>query len=117
MAEEDESGRPDVETCIENCSECQRLCLETVEYCLRLGGQHASQVQIRRLTDCAHLCVLAVDFIIRNSDLRAQACAFCAVACERCADQCEFLADHDLQFQECAEICAQCAESCRELMR
>lgn len=115
MAKREEQFDPDLEICIENCMECHRTCLETLQYCLRLGGRHAQIEHIRRLSDCADICQTAADFMIRGSDLHRETCAVCAEICTRCADDCAALAANDLQMQECAEVCAQCAETCRAM--
>lgn len=115
MAKQQEHFNPDLETCIENCTECHRICLETIQYCLRTGGTHADVARVRLLQDCAEICETVADFMIRNSELHREACAVCAEVCARCADECAALGNNDFQMQECAETCAQCAESCREM--
>lgn len=115
MAKQEEYFNADIDTCIENCIECHRICLETLQYCLRLGGRHAEPEHIRRLADCADICQTTADFLIRGSELHRETSAVCGEICGRCADDCAALAGNDLQLQECAETCAQCAESCREL--
>ena len=32
---------PEIQQCIENCQECHRICVETAQHCLTLGGPHA----------------------------------------------------------------------------
>ena len=105
----------DMEACIENCTECHRICLEAVHHCLHKGGAHADPDLIRLLLDCAQICQTSADFMIRSSSLHQETCATCAEVCAHCADECAGLGGEDAQMQECADVCAQCAESCREM--
>lgn len=115
MATPEEYINHPMEECIENCTECHRICLESIEYCLRMGDKHADAAHILLLTDCAQICQAAADFMIRGSQLHHQICAACAEVCERCADDCASLGAADEQMQECAELCAVCEESCAEM--
>ena len=112
-----ETFNADLEDCIENCLECHRLCLETIEHCLRTGGKHVDAAHIRLLSDCAQICQTSADFMMRGSDLHAETCAACAEICARCADSCAALASDDDQMQDCGDVCARCAESCGRLAR
>src|SRR5262245_51407097 len=110
MARQEEEFDADMETCIEHCTECHRICLETMQYCLSLGGEHAAAAHIGLLIDCAQICQTSADFMIRGSRLHQETCAACAEICAHCADACAALGAEDEQMQECAEICSQCAE-------
>ena len=101
--------------CIERCSDCHDVCLETVQHCLGRGGEHAAPDHIRALLDCAQACDTSRDFMLRGSPLHHATCGTCAEACERCAESCEALADDDEQMRRCAEECRRCAESCRAM--
>jgi len=115
MAKAEEFINHNMEDCIENCNECHRICLETMEYCLRMGGKHADAARIGLLADCAQICQTSADFMIRGSALHQQICAACAEVCSRCADDCTALSADDEQMQECAELCVVCEESCAEM--
>lgn len=104
----------DMKECIDNCTECHHICLETVAYCLSKGGRHAEAAHIRTLLDCAELCQTSADFMLRNSALHGRTCELCAEACERCAQSCEAFGN-DAQMKKCAEICRRCAKTCREM--
>ena len=106
---------PAMHDCIERCSDCHHVCMETVLHCLERGGEHAAADHIRALLDCAQACDGSRDFMLRGSPLHARACALCAEACDRCAESCESTADGDEQMQRCADECRRCAESCREM--
>lgn len=106
----------DIQTCVQNCTECHRICLETAAYCLQKGGKHAEPNHVRLLLDCAQICQTSADFMIRGSDLHTWTCAVCAEICEVCAKDCESMGD-DQQMKRCAEVCRRCADSCREMAR
>lgn len=100
--------------CIQDCTDCHNVCLETVAHCLQLGGAHAEAAHIGLLLDCAQMCATSADFMLRGSELHGRACAVCAESCERCAASCERFSD-DEQMRSCAELCRRCAESCRRM--
>ena len=102
-----------MEECISNCTECHRVCLETITHCLRQGGRHAEADHIRLLLDCAQICATSADFMIRGSGLHGRTCGVCAEVCARCAEDCERIDRDDEMMRRCAEVCRRCAESCR----
>ncbi|HSH79114.1 MAG TPA: four-helix bundle copper-binding protein [Herpetosiphonaceae bacterium] len=104
----------EMQQCIQNCTDCHRICLETVAYCLRMGGKHAEAAHIRLLLDCAEICQTSANFMIRGSDFHGRTCGVCAEVCEACAQDCEQMGD-DAQMRACAEMCRRCAESCRHM--
>ena len=101
----------DMQKCIENCLQCHGICIETIEHCLDLGGEHTAPEHIRLLTDCAEICQASVNFMLRGSSVHPQVCAVCDDVCERCAQDCERFGD-DKMMKDCAEVCRRCAESC-----
>jgi hypothetical protein len=108
------AGRSSMQECIENCTECHRVCLETVTHCLQQGGAHAEASHIRLLLDCVQICQTSADFMSRGSELHAQTCGVCADICERCARDCERWGE-DPQMKACAEVCRRCATSCHQM--
>ena len=115
MANQQENLNHDFAECIENCTECHRVCLETMQYCLRLGGEHAAMTHIRLLADCAQICQTSADFMMRGSELHQEICAACAEVCSRCGNNCALIDADDAQLQECAEVCLRCAATCGEM--
>ena len=101
---------PEMHECIHNCEECHDACLHEIHDCLKKGGKHAAADHIGLLMDCAQMCHIAHDFMLRHSRLHAVTCGACANICEDCAKSCEELGDN-----ECAEICRRCAKSCRAM--
>jgi hypothetical protein len=102
--------------CIDECSTCHRVCLETLTHCLAKGGRHAEAHHVRLLTDCAEICQTSANFMLRNSELHIFTCGACSEVCERCARSCEEVSDDDLMAR-CAEACRSCADICREMSR
>lgn len=101
-----------MQECIDNCTTCHRVCVETASYCLEQGGRHAEASHVRLLLDCAEICQTSANFMLRGSELHAYTCGACAEICARCADACERMGD-DEQMRRCAEVCRRCADSCR----
>jgi hypothetical protein len=101
---------PEMESCIEACTACHHVCLETVAHCLKRGGNHAEEGHIRLLLDCAHICQTSADFMLRGSSFHDAVCGVCAKVCSTCAADCERFSD-DAEMIRCAEQCRLCAES------
>jgi hypothetical protein len=104
-----------IEECIKACTECYKTCTQTITHCLEMGGEHASPEHVDLLRDCAEICKLSVDFMLRDSQFAAQLCGLCADICERCAEQCEQMAGDDETMQQCADTCRRCVETCRAM--
>jgi Domain of Unknown Function (DUF326) len=105
----------DLEQCIENCTRCHRICLETTAIHFRgEGGGSERESLIRLLLDCAEICQTSANFMIRGSELHGHTCAACAAVCERCAEECDKVGE-DPHMAACAEICRACAQTCREM--
>jgi len=103
---------PFMQACIEHCSACHAVCLQTITHCLARGGVHAAPGHIALLATCADLCRVSADAMLRGSDAHEAICLACADVCRRCADDCERLGDDDPAMQHCVQACRRCAESC-----
>jgi hypothetical protein len=104
-----------MEQCIDNCTNCHRICLETAAR--HFAGESSPRLveqQVRLLLDCSDICRLGADFMIRGSTMHQHTCRACAEICARCADECDRMGE-DPYMAACAEICRRCAESCREM--
>lgn len=76
-----------MQDCIEACSHCHQVCLQTAtNHCLEVGGKHVEAEHFRLMLNCAAVC-------------------------EACAASCKKLGGMD----ECVEACTNCAESCRKM--
>jgi hypothetical protein len=103
-----------MQDCIQQCLKCQRVCLETMTYCLDKGGAHAEPGHIRLLLDCAEICRTSADFMLRGSDLHSLTCEVCAEICSECADDCESF-EGDPRLRDCERVCRACADSCQAM--
>ena len=108
------SMNQDIQGCILDCQDCHRICLDTLQHCLKLGGRHAEAEYIQTMLDCAEICATSANFMLRNSVLQCRLCSACADACTRCADACD-RPGSDAKMQACAEMCRRCAASCQRM--
>ncbi len=100
--------------CIDACTDCRAVCLETMNHCLIKGGKHADAEHIRTLLDCADICNVSAGFMLRESSLHGEVCRACATVCNACASSCDAMAD-DEEMKRCAEVCRECAKSCEKM--
>lgn len=101
--------------CIQNCLGCYVVCAETFTRCLKLGGKHSEREQINLLFDCAKICNINADFMLRNSTRYPQICSLTANICNECSGECDKFEEGFMK--ECARVCRRCAESCREMVK
>lgn len=104
-----------IQECIGHCSGCHNLCVNTIAHCLDLGGEHASRAHIQLLQDCADICAMTANFLLRGSGFHPQLCAVCAEISQRCAEDCERLGPDDEVMRQCATVCRRCADACRNM--
>ena len=100
--------------CIHNCTDCHDICLQTIQHGLHRSGTHAEAMHISTMMDCAELCHLCADFMLRGSALHSETCGVCARACEACAKSCALFHD-DPVMQRCIDACNKCSESCKQM--
>lgn len=105
----------EMRSCIQNCTDCHRICTETAAHCLQMGGKHAEPAHIRLLLDCAQICQTSSDFMLRTSHFHMDTCRLCAEVCSQCAESCARLGQDDPAMQECSAACRRCADSCRNM--
>lgn len=102
----------DLKSCIDECNTCADVCLNMAStHCLEKGGEHVAPAHFRLMLDCAEICRVSADFMLRNSPRHQLTCGICAEVCDRCAESCEKLDG----MERCAEACRRCAESCRKM--
>lgn len=100
--------------CIDACANCHAVCVATIDYCLKKGGDHANPEHIRTLQDCADVCRTSADLMLRGSPIHGSLCGVCAEACARAAESSAQWPDDEV-MSACAEACRACAESCRSM--
>lgn len=96
------------------CLECSVTCLETLQYCAKIGDSHRDPAHLQLLRDCAELCVTTANFLATDSYYRTELAMICAEICDACAIDCEQF-ENDEQMRLCAEICQTCAVTCRRV--
>lgn len=101
-------------TCISNCLDCHRSCLETVAYCLNKGGEHAAADHIALLLTCADICQTSANAMLHGHTVHQITCGACAEVCRQCAAGCSAMAT-DSAMKACADRCTRCAESCQSM--
>ena len=100
---------------IQNCEECHGICTEITVYGIRQGGNYADPDHVGLLLDCAQMCALSADFMLRLSHYNGRVCDACSAICRRCADSCERVGPADTRMKQCTDVCRRCAESCRRM--
>ncbi|MEO6096477.1 MAG: four-helix bundle copper-binding protein [Fibrobacteria bacterium] len=95
-------------------TECAQACRACASACLGEKNIDMLRECIRLDLDCAGVCDLAADFMLRGSPFHGQVCEVCADICDACAAEC---GKHKRMkhCQECAEACRRCAEACRSM--
>ncbi len=96
--------------CIDNCTQCHAICLETINYCLGTGGAHPAPEHIALLAPVPGTCAPSADALLRGASAPSVVCSACAEICRQCADACDAM--NDPEMTRCAEVCRRCAESC-----
>lgn len=100
-------------TCIRECLECMKKCNQCYDACLQEEEVYPMSACIRLTRDCADVCILAAQFMTRNSEHMKEACVLCADICNRCAEECR---NHAYEHcQACAAACEACAKKCRAM--
>lgn len=93
---------------------CQSICVQTIQYCLQMGGSHVEPSHMQLLQDCAEICETTGTMLLRASPQHNQVTAACADICERCARSCDRFAG-DAQMKACADACRHCAAACQQV--
>ncbi len=104
-----------MDQCIQECLNCHRLCLQTIQHCLRMSGMHEDPVHIGLLIDCAEICQTSANFMINRSGFHSKTCGLCAEICLVCEEDCRAVGRDDEVMRACADTCRRCAELCRTI--
>lgn len=113
-SEEHEQEHDAMQECIEECLNCHAVCTMTAQHCLVKGGEYADVNVIGVLLDCAELCQVSANFMLRGSPFHAVTCAACAELCRTCEEVCRSVGG-DEQMDHCADVCAACGDSCEQM--
>lgn len=115
MSGGEEQEHDAMQECIEECLNCHAVCTMTAQHCLVKGGEHADVNVVGVLLDCAELCQVSGNFMLRGSPFHALTCAACAELCRTCEELCRSVAGDDEQMDHCADVCAACGDSCEQM--
>lgn len=92
--------------------ECAIACRLCAEACIKRNDIELLQRCIHLNVDCAELCTITINFLIRNSEILDDQLDVCAELCALCAEESN---RHYSQVPECrqsAELCALAEEAC-----
>ncbi|HAJ48773.1 MAG TPA: ferredoxin [Alphaproteobacteria bacterium] len=103
-----------MDACIAACHDTHRATLIALTECLSKGGKHAAATHIQALLDCAHICALSTDVMLRRSAMHQSVCRLCAEICDLCAASCDTFGA-DPAMRACAAACRRCADACRQV--
>src|SRR3546814_13619771 len=80
----------EMQECMDACHACHVSCLSmAMNHCLEAGGQHTEPKRFKLMMDCAQICSVALDFMVRGSEHHQHICRECAEICRACAASCE----------------------------
>ena len=102
------------QSCITACAECAAECKHCASACLDEQDMNRLTHCIKLNTDCAAICLLAVEFMASGSEFANKVCKLCAEICNACADECE-KHSHMGHCKRCAEECRKCAAICMSI--
>lgn len=105
-----------VQQAIDDCKECHAICVQTIQYSIQYGSSHVAPDHLRLLEDCAQICQLSEDLMLRSSFSSPAICEVCASVCDYCAVSCDQMGEGtNAQLRACADQCRRCAQSCRHM--
>ena len=100
--------------CIESCTACEHLCIETIAHCQEKRGRLAEPDRLALLGVCADICGTSARAMLSGSDAHVHTCTACAEICRRGAESCGLHAE-DARLRACASACANAARCCAEM--
>lgn len=104
----------EMQQCLAAVVESERMCMETMTYCLQQGGRMADESLIRALQDASDFCRLTTELLYRRSEWHGRASAMAAEVVGQTARRCTEFGD-DAQLKTCSEACLRAA-SCAKRM-
>lgn len=102
---------PTLETISQKAFECQKVCNNCFDACLKEDNVKMMAECIRLDRECADICALVATFSSREGKVTSELIQLCATICQACGEECE-KHEHD-HCQRCAKTCFECAELCR----
>lgn len=105
--------------CIEACMDYAHVCNACADDMIGMPHDDTDDLMVRCIRlcrDCADICLLAAQWMGRNSAFSIRICALCAEICELCAGLCEQHAPHHAACGDCAKVCRHCAALCHQMV-
>lgn len=78
--------------------------------------EHVEASHLGLLIDCARICEISADYMLRESEFHPEICGICADVCDECAKSCDQFQGDD-QMEDCAQKCRVCASTCRQMAK
>jgi hypothetical protein len=100
--------------CIEECLNCHIACTLAAQQVISGEAGAPDPDLISALLDCAEICQVSANFMLRGSASHVITCAACAVICRETAEACRAVQGNE-DLEHCAEICERCADSCERM--
>lgn len=99
--------------CISACKECAAACLRSAIACMQENDSDAMLNCIADDLDCAEMCILTIQAMLRGGKNLNAYYRMCADICQNMSLE---SADRELELcQFCADMRARCADACREV--
>lgn len=107
---------PKYQNCIDACNGCMEACEVCASACLKIDDGRMMERCIRLCHDCSDCCVLASQYMSRDSEFVKQICNNPLITiCEECARECDKHAGHMDECKKAADACRICADECRKV--
>ena len=104
----------EMQTCIEISTDCQKMCIETINY--YKGSKCIDITLMCMMRDCAKMSAMCINMIMDGSEFMGRTCEICAEMCERLAVACQAI-NNDAKIVELALFSRKCAQSCKQMGR
>lgn len=102
-----------VQDCITSCEKCRAACIRAITHSLEVGAEHARQEHIRLLLDCADVCQVSANFLLRGSPSAGYFCSIGGRLCDRYVREYKGLCG----LEECVAACETAAALCHRMGR
>ena len=103
----------EMQACVQACMDCHRACTEMMMQCMKMGNCDSNAM--KTMMDCAQMCQMCADFMMRDSMMSPKVCMMCEEMCRMCAAACEPMAKNDSMMMDCMKACLACAETCKTM--
>lgn len=103
---------PETRACIEAFQTCEQLCLRTLPFVCNEISRPLQADLVRVILDCAEMCRLAANFLVRDSEHYIRVCREASEICGDLATHCEAVEG----LGGLHSVCDECVAACRMLV-